>query len=265
VLVARSVEAALAALRPTGRAPLEFESVGVLRPTDLTFIPLYRIYGEKYAVYFPLHAADDWARREGELRAEAENQRRRDAATLESVALGYQQPEVDHGYVGENSDIEEFSNRKGRFASDGGWFSYTLRCNGESASLVLTYWGGVWHERIFDLSIDDQPLAEQRLLANRPGDFFERVIAIPAAMTQGREKFTLRVSSRRGDSAGGASVCVSSKPPQPLRSARSPGSSSRTTDPLSGWPRDHAHQGATPRNVSAKIRAPSAYRQALNP
>jgi uncharacterized protein len=202
VLVAGSVEAVLAGLRPTGRAPLEFASDGVVKPCDLSFVPLYRIYEEQYAVYFPLLSVREWADREGGLRADAENQRRRDAATLDLVTPGYQQPEVDHAYAGENTDIEEFSNRKGRFASDGGWFSYTLRCNEEPAALVLTYWGGVWHERAFDLLIDDHLLAEQRLLSNRPGDFFERVIAIPAGMTRGRDRITLRVVSRKGDTAG---------------------------------------------------------------
>lgn len=202
VLVADSADEVLAGLHPTGRAPLEFASHGVVKPCDLTFVPLYRIYEEQYAVYFPLLGAAEWQAREGLMRAESGIQRLRDAATLDSITPGYQQPEVDHDYAGENSEIEEFSNRKGRFARDGGWFSYTLRCNGEPAALVLTYWGGVWHERVFDLFIDGQPLAGQRLLANRPGDFFERVIPIPDELTKGREKITLRIVSRRNDTAG---------------------------------------------------------------
>lgn len=202
VLVADSVDAALACLKPTGRAPHEFASEGVLKPADLTFAPLYRIYEEQYAVYFPLLDSDEWARREGELRTEAESQCRRDAATLDSVTPGYQQPEVDHAYAGEGDEIEEFSGRKGRFAKDGGWFSYNLRSAGEAAALVLTYWGGVWHEREFDVCVNNALIGEQRLLANRPGDFFERVIPIPAELTQGRREITVRIVSREGDVAG---------------------------------------------------------------
>lgn len=202
VLVAASPEHALAGLRPTGHAPQEFSSHGVLRPADLRFVPLYRIYEEHYAVYFPLLSAAEWEAREGELRAEAEAARLRDAATLDQVAPGFQQPEVDHAFAHEGSEIENFGGRKGRLAKDGGWFSYTLRCAGEPAALVLTYWGGVWHERAFDLLVDGEALAEQRLLTNRPGDFFERVVAIPAALTAGREKITLRIAARAADIAG---------------------------------------------------------------
>ena len=203
VLVASSVDSALAGLRPTNREPLEFSSHGALRPADLVFVPLYRVYEEQYAAYFQLLSHEEWTRREGALRAETETRRRLDAATLDHLTPGYQQPEVDHAFADKSSEIEEFSGRKGRLARDGGWFSYVLRCDPLApAALVLTYWGGVWHERTFDVRIDDQPLGEQRLLANRPGDFFERVIAIPPELTRGKERITLRVASRRGDIAG---------------------------------------------------------------
>ena len=204
VLVAPSVESALAGLRPTGNAPLEFSTDGVLRPADLVLIPLYRIYEEQYAVYFPLLSADEWTRREGALRAEAETRRILDAATLDHVSPGFQQPEVDHAFADKASEIEEFSGRKGRLARDGGWFSYELRtrASDKPLALALTYWGGVWHERKFDLFIDGQPLGEQRLIANRPGDFFDRVTAIPSQLTRGKKKVTVRIESRRGDIAG---------------------------------------------------------------
>lgn len=204
VLVAPSVESALAGLRPTGGAPSEFASHGVLRPSDLVFVPLYRVYEEQYAVYFPLLSADEWTRREGDLRAETETRRLLDAATLDHVTPGYQQPEVDHAFADKDSEIEEFSGRKGRLARDGGWFSYMLRtrASDDPLALVLTCWGGVWHERTFDVFVDDHPLGEQRLLANRPGDFFDRVIAIPPDLTRGKEKITLRVAARPGDVAG---------------------------------------------------------------
>lgn len=202
VLVADSIETVLASLVPCGQKPLEFVSNDVIRPADLKFIPLYRIYEEQYAVYFPLLDADAWSARETDLRAEAEFGRNREAATLDTVTPGYQQPEVDHHFAGENTEIEEFSGRKGRIASDGGWFSYVLRCNGEPAALVLTYWGGVWHERTFEILVGDHPLADQRLLANRPGDFFERVIPIPEEMTRNRSEIVLRVASPKGGVAG---------------------------------------------------------------
>lgn len=69
--------------------------------------------------------------------------------------------------------------------------------------LVITYWGGVWHLRSFDILVDGEKLATQKLLTNRPGDFFDHVYDIPAAMTAGKSKITVRFESRPGDVAGG--------------------------------------------------------------
>ncbi|MEY4489171.1 MAG: hypothetical protein RIQ79_1679 [Verrucomicrobiota bacterium] len=203
VFVAPDAVALLSGLRPTGRAPLEFASHGVVRPADLVFVPLHRIYEEQYAVYFTRLTAAEWADREGELRAAADSRRALDAATLDWITPGYQQPEVEHAFHSERAEIEDFGGRKGRLARDGGWFSYEVRVDPAApVALVVTYWGGVWHERAFEVFIDDQSLATQRLLTNRPGDFFERVILIPPALTCGRAKVTVRFQSRSGDVAG---------------------------------------------------------------
>jgi hypothetical protein len=70
-------------------------------------------------------------------------------------------------------------------------------------ALIATYWGGIWHERIFDILIDGENLATQRLLTNKPGDFFDQVYDIPAELTCGKTKVTVRFQSHPNDIAGG--------------------------------------------------------------
>lgn len=201
--VAGDAAEVIAGLQPTGNFA-EFRSQGVVRPGDLTFVPFHRIYEEQYAVYFPLIGSDEWVRRESEIRAEREVQLRLDAGTLDFVTPGYQQPEVEHSLVSEKSGIEDFADRKCRLARDGGWFSYEMKVDpNEPVVLIATYWGGVWHERNFDILIDDQPLASQKLLTNRPGDFFDQVHDIPVDLTHGKSRVIIRFQSRPGDIAGG--------------------------------------------------------------
>ena len=57
--------------------------------------------------------------------------------------------------------------------------------------------------RVFDLLIDAGKLATQRLLTNKPGDFFDQVYEIPPGRTLGKTKITLRFQSGPGDIAGG--------------------------------------------------------------
>jgi hypothetical protein len=202
--VAPSGSDLLRSITPTGNGFAEFRSEGVVKPEDLLFIPLHRIYEEQYAVYFPLMTADEWAAREAEIRRERDREQRLEAATVDSITPGYQQPEIEHALSAEKSEIEDFSDRKCRVARDGGWFSYEMAVDpSEAMVLIVTYWGGVWHKRIFDLLIDGQKLATQQLLTNKPGDFFDETYPIPIQWTHDKSKITLRFQSQPGDIAGG--------------------------------------------------------------
>lgn len=63
--------------------------------------------------------------------------------------------------------------------------------------------GGVWHERNLDILLDREKLATQKLLTDRPGDFFDQFYDIPPQLTRGKTKVTVRFQSRPGDIAGG--------------------------------------------------------------
>lgn len=201
-LVARTADEALAGIKP-GEQFATFRSKGVVRPEDLRFVPFHRIYEEAYAVYFPLIAPEEWQKKQREIESRQNEIRSLEEATFDHVAPGYQQPEVEHGMACEKSGIEEFADRKGRFATNGGWFAYQMKVDpAETVALAVTYWGGVWHERVFDIMIDGVLLETQKLLTNRPGDFFERYHEIPPSMTLGRNMVTVRFQSRPGDTAG---------------------------------------------------------------
>jgi hypothetical protein len=148
--------------------------------------------------------ADEWTRREGEIHLERQRAIRLEAATLDSISPGYQQPEVEHNLRAERSEIEDFSDRKCRLARDGGWFTYEMAVDPDHAMLLtVTYWGGVWHPRTFDLLVDGNHLATQMLHVNKPGEFFDLNYPIPPSLTRGREMVVVRFQSRPGDIAGG--------------------------------------------------------------
>ncbi|OGV58249.1 MAG: hypothetical protein A2X45_13010 [Lentisphaerae bacterium GWF2_50_93] len=190
-------------LEPSGKAFAEFRSVGSVRPEDLTFIPLYRIYEEQYAVYFTRMTPEDWTRREAGLRAEKEERARLEAATVDSVEPGFQQSEVEHSVRFENSNTGDTYDRKWRNAENGGWFSYEMEVDpGSQMSLVATYWGGEWRKRIFDILIDDEKIAAQTIHINKPGEFFDETYDIPWDITKGKVKITIRFQAQPDGCAG---------------------------------------------------------------
>jgi hypothetical protein len=95
--------------------------------------------------------------------------------------------------MGEKSSAGDFGDHFYRDAADGGWFSWDLKIlPDEPQNLVLTYWGED-RGRQFDIMVDGQKLATEHLTASHPGVYFEQVYPLPAALTKGKQKVTLRI------------------------------------------------------------------------
>lgn len=127
--------------------------------------------------------------------------------TLDSVRP---QPgsELAHGMRGEGSFTGEFNGRPWRDARGGGWFSYELKLSGMQPDLlVCTYWGSDGGGREFDLLIDGTKIATERLENSRPGVFYDRAYLIPAELTKGKERVTVRFQAHPGRIAGGVFGC----------------------------------------------------------
>ncbi|KAF0095107.1 MAG: hypothetical protein E1N59_1153 [Puniceicoccaceae bacterium 5H] len=205
VFVADDAQAVLDSLEPTGEAFAEFRSHGTVKPQDVRFEPLYRVYQEQYAVYFPLMDAQEWKVREAEMQAQRQAEMQLQAATVDYVTPGYQQPEVEHDLVSEDSRVEEKAGRKSRVASNGGAFSYAMEVAPDRPlSLVVTYWTGIWSSHTFDIYVDDQKIASPTIERGKiVGDFYDRTYDIPAALTKGKQHVRVRFASRENDQAGG--------------------------------------------------------------
>jgi uncharacterized protein len=174
------------------------------RPRDVELVPFFRLHDRRYTVYLDLFTADDWARREADIRAEKEREQRLAARTLDVLRVGEMQPERDHNLQGERTGAGEAFGRRWRHAVDGGWFSFELNVEpGQPAELLCTYWGGDSGNRVFDVIVEGERIATQRLQANQPGRFFDVTYPIPVGITEGRERVTIRFQAHPGAMAGG--------------------------------------------------------------
>lgn len=203
VFVASSGADLLNRLRPTGKAFGEFRSDGVVRPQDLTFVPLHRVYEEHYAVYFPCLSPSDWKAREGAFLAAETRRAELDEATLDTVQPGFQQSEVEHGFQSENSESGDFRDRKWRDARNGGWFSYQVAVDSaKPVALVCTYFGDDLN-RDFDILVDGTRIATQKIDGNPKGKLFNAIYQLPPPVTKGRSSVTVRFQCNRDAMAGG--------------------------------------------------------------
>jgi DUF1680 family protein len=188
----------LGELRPVANRIATFEGPvfripGQEKAENLTLEPFYQIYRRHYEVYWDQMTPEQWQGREKEYAAETEKRRQIEARTVDSVNPGEEQNERDHNQKGEKSGSGDFGDHFYRDAAEGGWFSWDLKSlPDEPQNLVLTYWGED-RGRQFDIIIDGQKLAAEHLTASHPGVYFDQVYPLPAALTKGKEKVTLRI------------------------------------------------------------------------
>ncbi|HTE16785.1 MAG TPA: DUF6805 domain-containing protein, partial [Armatimonadota bacterium] len=153
------------------------------------------------------------------LRALFKNPRNGSVALVELKAYGTQgvgpRPLLDtsraaglplelEGLDEEGSRTGVFNGVRWRDAANGGYFAFDLptELNAENA-LMVTYWGGDSGNRRFDVLINGVRVAEQILENNRPGEFFDVIYPIPAALTRGNPRVKVRFQAKPGATAGG--------------------------------------------------------------
>lgn len=201
----------------TAAGPLRFRLVDIVEPPapeGVPLVPFFRLHDARYQMYWQLTTKEQLAARRDRLAAEERARAWREANTLDRVAPGEQQPEVEHGFTGEGTATGLHEGRRWRH---GRWFQYSLNARGERAvDLVVTYWGGD-RDRTFDILVNGVRLATEKLVGARPGEFFEQRYAIPsevvAAASDGR--LTVRFTAQTG-LAGGIFDLRLMKSPEPV-------------------------------------------------
>ncbi len=192
--------------------PLGFETYNVGRPRDVELIPFYEVHHRRYGVYWDFLTVEQWEKRYADSLVELKRLRELKARTIDLLRIGEMQPERDHNVAGEKTGAGEFNGRKFRHATDGGWFSFEMAVLPEEpAELLCTFWGSEQGPRTFDILIDGTKIAEQSLSNDRPGEFVDVAYPIPADLTRGKQKVTVKLQARPGNFAGGLFGCRTTK------------------------------------------------------
>lgn len=202
-------------VKPVSLSRQWFRTDGVGQPRDVRLVPFHRLHERRYTVYLDLFTAAEWQQRQAEVRAEQERQAALEARTVDRLRIGEMQPERDHHLTGERTSAGEAFGRRWRHATDGGWFAFDLQVrSGEPHELLVTYWGGDGGNRVFDILVNGEKIATQRLNRNAPGKFFDEIYPIPARLTEGRSHVTVRFQAHPGAMAGGVFGVALLKPEQ---------------------------------------------------
>lgn len=184
-----------------GAQPATYTTSGVARPTDLTFVPFYRQYDRRSAVYFKRFSDGEWKTEQAAFVAEQTRRKDIAARSVDIVHLGEMQPEHDHGLTSELSYPVSYRNRNGRDARSGGFFEFTVKATPGPLVLQATYWGDE-RPTDFDIMVDTVKVATQHLGGDRPGMFLDIDYPLPIGLTQGKTQLTVRFVPHEKRTAG---------------------------------------------------------------
>jgi DUF1680 family protein len=189
-------------LKPVSGKPGNFRSDGVGREQDVELMPFYRLHRRVYSVYWDLFTPAEWEKKASELAAERERQRKREAATVSFAQPGETQSERDFNQQGEETSQGVVAGRHGRSAKK--WFSFDMPVDAaRPMAMILTYHGEERQTRTFEILVDGAGVGEQTIERHRPGSpaksFFDVEYAIPAGLTRGKQKVTVRFQATGGN------------------------------------------------------------------
>ena len=189
-------------LKPVSGKPGNFRSDGVGREQDVDLMPFYRLHRRLYSVYWDLFTPADWDKKAAELVAERERQRKREAATVSFAQPGETQSERDFNQQGEETATRVIEGRRGRGAKK--WFSFDMPVDAARPMvLIITYPGEEPQPRTFEILVDGSRVGEQTIERHRPGSptksVFDVEYAIPADLTRGKQKVTVRFQAKGGN------------------------------------------------------------------
>ncbi|WBS00954.1 glycoside hydrolase family 127 protein [Pseudoduganella sp. SL102] len=188
-------------IKPVKGQPLTFTAPDLIRgqgnAAQLKLVPFFRLHDARYTMYWQRSTPSGYAALQEQTAQEEKERLALNARTIDQVAPGEQQPESDHGFMGEGADAGIHGGRHWRHAT--GWFSYVLNNpKGEAKILRLTF-ASADAGRRFDIVVGGKPLAALEL-KREDSEFYHRDFALPEGLGK---KVEVKFVAQRGSIAGG--------------------------------------------------------------
>lgn len=195
-------------MKPVAGRPFCYTVAGLFRgeaAQNLVLEPFFRIHDSRYMMYWLSMTEKEYGEYQKQMEEAGRQKLLLDQRTVDAVAPGEQQPEVDHLMKSEHSFTGNFEGENWRDARDGGYFQYNLMTRGEEAlSLMVRYWGNESANRTFDILVDGELLVTENTVGKWNRNALVNVeYKIPEDWVKGKESVTVTFRSHAGNTAGG--------------------------------------------------------------
>ena len=193
-------------LVPVEGKPLTFTTpkLTMINPINVLLEPFYQIHDARYMMYWMALTSNQYRSYLDSIASGEKEKLALENRTVDFVAPGKQQPEVDHKMQSSNSNSGTNLDEFWRDASNGGYFSYDLATKGDSnLNLLVRYWGYEWGDRKFDIYIDNEKVISEDNTGRWYQSKFQNVeYKIPNSMIKGKDHIRLKFQALQRCTAG---------------------------------------------------------------
>jgi DUF1680 family protein len=167
------------------------------QPQAVNLTPFYAQYNSRSNVYFPLFTEAQWQAERASYEAAQAAELQLNIRTVDVIRLGEQQPETDHGFETDASEVTSRLGRAGRYLlwTPSHTMAFDLKVDPQTTALQVTYWGEDIN-RSFEIYADDQLLLVEHLKLPRQASFRAIEYPLPAALLKGKSKVRVRFTTQ---------------------------------------------------------------------
>jgi DUF1680 family protein len=172
------------------------------RPQAVNLTPFYAQYRSRSNVYFPLFTEAQWQSESAAYEAAQKAELDLNLRTVDVVRLGEQQPETDHAFETDFSEVTSRAGRAGRWMmwGSGRHFAFDVKVDPQVTTLQVTYWGQDINKS-FEIRADDQVLLVEHLKLPSQESFRTVDYTLPPALLAGKSKLRVRFTTQGSDLA----------------------------------------------------------------
>jgi len=189
-------------VEPIPNEPLHFRSRGFW-PRDVKLAPFFEVHYQRYSVYWERVTSAEAAK----MAAARSKRAELDARTVDFVEFHNAESERAHELKGVHlgSGRGVYGKRLDqtwRDATNGGWFSFKLKCEG-ARTLHFNSYGMERGARTFDVLVEGKTIKTESLVNVGVDDLVDHDIPLPPELLQGKQKITIMFKAHPGNTAGG--------------------------------------------------------------
>ena len=206
IIIEDNISTIINKLKPIEGKPLTFtvSKINIINASNLVLQPFYTIHDARYMMYWMTLTQTEYRSYLDSIATIEKQKLELQKRTVDFVAPGEQQPEVDHFIQKDKSNSGNTQDEFWRDAHDGGYFSYNLGINNDTdLNLIVRYWGNERGNRKFDIYMDDQKLITENIAGKWNQQKFQEVeYVIPNSLIKGKKQVRLKFTALTGNTAG---------------------------------------------------------------